>query len=72
MRHYSPLRYPGGKGRLAPFVRALFERNHLVDGHYVEPYAGGAAVARRRACAESGVDDRGLRRAGVAGGGAEQ
>lgn len=44
MRHYSPLRYPGGKGRLAPFVRTLFERNNLVDGHYVEPYAGGAAV----------------------------
>jgi len=45
MRHFSPLRYPGGKGRLAPFVQTLFERNNLVDGHYVEPYAGGAAVA---------------------------
>ena len=44
-RHFSPLRYPGGKGRLAPFVQTLFERNNLVDGHYVEPYAGGAAVA---------------------------
>jgi DNA adenine methylase len=44
MRHYSPLRYPGGKGRLAPFVQTLFERNNLADGHYVEPYAGGAAV----------------------------
>lgn len=45
MRHFSPLRYPGGKGRLAPFVQTLFERNNLLDGHYVEPYAGGAAVA---------------------------
>ncbi len=45
MRHYSPLRYPGGKGRLAPFVQTLFEGNNLVDGHYVEPYAGGEAVA---------------------------
>jgi DNA adenine methylase len=45
IRHFSPLRYPGGKGRLAPFVQTLFERNGLVDGHYVEPYAGGAAVA---------------------------
>lgn len=45
MRHFSPLRYPGGKGRLASFVQTLFERNNLVDGHYVEPYAGGAAVA---------------------------
>src|SRR5690242_19041635 len=45
MRHFSPLRYPGGKGRLAPFVQTLFERNNLLDGHYVEPYAGGSAVA---------------------------
>jgi DNA adenine methylase len=44
-RHLSPLRYPGGKGRLSPFVRRIFEDNDLVDGHYVEPYAGGAAVA---------------------------
>lgn len=44
MRHFSPLRYPGGKGRLAPFVQTLFERNNLVDGYYVEPYAGGSAV----------------------------
>ena len=44
-RHLSPLRYPGGKGRLSPFVQRIFEDNDLVDGHYVEPYAGGAAVA---------------------------
>jgi DNA adenine methylase len=45
MRHFSPLRYPGGKGRLSPFVQRIFEDNDLLDGHYVEPYAGGAAVA---------------------------
>ncbi len=44
-RHYSPLRYPGGKSKLAPFVALLFERNQLCDGHYAEPYAGGAGVA---------------------------
>ncbi len=44
-RHYSPLRYPGGKGRLSGFVQRMFEENKLLDGHYVEPYAGGAAVA---------------------------
>jgi DNA adenine methylase len=44
-RHFSPLRYPGGKGRLSPFVQRIFEDNELHDGHYVEPYAGGAAVA---------------------------
>jgi len=44
VKHFSPLRYPGGKGRLSPFVQWLFEKNDLQDGHYVEPYAGGAAV----------------------------
>ena len=44
-RHYSPLRYPGGKSKLAPFITLLFEHNQLCDGHYAEPYAGGAGVA---------------------------
>lgn len=44
MRFYSPLRYPGGKGKLAKFVGKICELND-VSGHYVEPYAGGAAVA---------------------------
>lgn len=43
--HYSPLRYPGGKGKLARFVADLVRVNSIVDGVYVEPYAGGAAVA---------------------------
>jgi len=42
---YTPLRYPGGKGKLVPYVKRLLEENSLVDGVYVEPYAGGAAVA---------------------------
>jgi DNA adenine methylase len=42
---YTPLRYPGGKGKLVPYVKRLLEVNSLVDGAYVEPYAGGAAVA---------------------------
>lgn len=41
----SPLRYPGGKRRLAPFVAALVEANALEDGDYAEVYAGGAAIA---------------------------
>lgn len=41
----SPLRYPGGKSKLAPFIKLLFETNNLSDGHYAEPYAGGAGVA---------------------------
>jgi DNA adenine methylase len=43
--HFTPLRYPGGKGRLAPFVKAIIQKNRLMDGEYVEPYAGGAAIA---------------------------
>lgn len=45
MQFYSPLRYPGGKGRLAQFLCDLIEANGLTGGTYVEPYAGGAAVA---------------------------
>lgn len=42
---FTPLRYPGGKGKLAEFLKAIVVRNDLVGGTYVEPYAGGAAVA---------------------------
>lgn len=42
---YTPLRYPGGKGKLVPYIKRVFEENDLIDGVYVEPYAGGAAVA---------------------------
>lgn len=42
---YTPLRYPGGKGKLVPYIKKLLEENSLVDGVYVEPYTGGAAVA---------------------------
>ena len=43
--YFSPLRYPGGKGKLTPFISRLLQLNDLQDGTYVEPYAGGAAVA---------------------------
>jgi DNA adenine methylase len=45
MRYSTPLRYPGGKSRLANFMRLVFEENNLIDGHYIEPYAGGAGIA---------------------------
>ncbi|MEQ1598997.1 MAG: DNA adenine methylase [Methylotenera sp.] len=45
MRFNTPLRYPGGKGKLTPYLKLIFEQNNLRDGHYVEPYAGGAGVA---------------------------
>lgn len=42
---YTPLRYPGGKAKFAPFLAKVMEENDLVGGHYFEPYAGGAGVA---------------------------
>jgi DNA adenine methylase len=45
MRFDTPLRYPGGKGKLTDFIKLVFRENDLLDGHYVEPYAGGAGVA---------------------------
>ena len=41
---YSPLRYPGGKNKLAKFIENICIQNNI-NGHYVEPYAGGASVA---------------------------
>ena len=41
----SPLRYPGGKGRLSQYVIDLIEANGLTGGHYIEAYAGGAGIA---------------------------
>jgi DNA adenine methylase len=43
--YMTPLRYPGGKQRLAPFIRELLIENELLGGDYVEPYAGGAGIA---------------------------
>lgn len=44
MRFSTPLRYPGGKAKFAPFVKDLMKANNLT-GDYLEPYAGGAGVA---------------------------
>lgn len=43
--YFTPLRYPGGKSKLAPYIKKLIKDNKLLDGEYVEPYAGGAAIA---------------------------
>lgn len=42
---YSPLRYPGGKGKLAPFMGLMINKMNIRRGTYVEPFAGGAGVA---------------------------
>lgn len=41
---FTPLRYPGGKAKFAPFVKDLIEANNI-SGDYLEPFAGGAGVA---------------------------
>lgn len=40
----TPLRYPGGKQKLAPFIIEILKENDICK-HYVEPYAGGSGVA---------------------------
>ncbi len=44
-RYVTPLRYPGGKHALWPFVAEIMSANDLSGGEYAEPYAGGAGVA---------------------------
>jgi len=44
-RHATPLRYPGGKQKLSPFIREIIEANGLEGCDYSEPFAGGAGVA---------------------------
>lgn len=44
-RSYSPLRYPGGKSKLIPYISELIKCNGVSGGVYVEPFAGGAAIA---------------------------
>lgn len=41
----TPLRYPGGKGRMGPWLSELLRHNGISGGCYVEPYAGGAGAA---------------------------
>lgn len=45
MDFFSPLRYPGGKGKVADFFKEIIRCNDLLDGVYIEPYVGGGSVA---------------------------
>lgn len=42
---YSPLRYPGGKGKLQPFMELVIDKSGHNGGTYIEPFAGGAGLA---------------------------
>jgi DNA adenine methylase len=43
----SPLRYPGGKARLASFIELVIAAQPRRPKRYVEPFAGGAGIALR-------------------------
>ena len=45
MRYLSPLRYPGGKARLAPLLERIIRASGCKGCQYIEPYAGGAGAA---------------------------
>ena len=47
MRYITPLRYPGGKARLAPFLAEVVTAQTKEVDLYVEPFAGGAGAALR-------------------------
>lgn len=42
--YLSPLRYPGGKARLAPYLARVLASQSVVMDTYCEPYAGGAGA----------------------------
>jgi len=44
-KFYSPLRYPGGKTKLADFAKILIAKNGIENGLYAEVFAGGSGVA---------------------------
>jgi len=45
MRYLSPLRYPGGKAKIAPFLARLIREQQPSPRVYAEPFAGGAGAA---------------------------
>lgn len=45
MATLSPLRYPGGKDKTYQYIKYLVHENNITT--YIEPFAGGAAVALR-------------------------
>lgn len=45
VRDLSPLRYPGGKGKLAKFLALVLQTNNGFGCRYYEPFAGGAGAA---------------------------
>lgn len=45
MSFNTPLRYPGGKSKLTNYIKQILRLNNLINGQYIEPYAGGSGIA---------------------------
>lgn len=45
MANCSPLRYPGGKGKMLGVVKKIINDNNLAGSVYIEPFAGGCNLA---------------------------
>ncbi|WP_313151865.1 DNA adenine methylase [Lacrimispora sp.] len=45
MHSSTPLRYPGGKAKLFPYMKKLIEKNFNTPPVYAEPFAGGCGLA---------------------------
>ncbi len=45
MANLSPLRYPGGKSKLANFIKLVINNLNMNECTYIEPFAGGAGAA---------------------------
>lgn len=41
----SPLRYPGGKTELGPYIENVISNNELAGCHFYEPFAGGCSIS---------------------------
>jgi len=51
----SPLRYPGSKRKLIPYLKAVLEANQVEPSLLVEPFAGGASVSLQLAADDPGL-----------------
>ncbi len=47
MKSCTPLRYPGGKGKLFEYTKSLIQSNFEVPPAYVEVFAGGSGLAMK-------------------------
>ncbi len=43
--NYSPLRYPGGKSKIMPFIKLIIDTIGKKNVTYIEPFAGGCGIA---------------------------